>query len=129
MKGWLWGLLVAVLVGIDQVSKFVFREYWPDLVSYNTGSAFSLPIPMWIAILASFVFLGFVVYLRRVEGRDWVFALLFAGAAGNLIDRMFMGRVTDFIDVGFWPVFNVADSYLSVGAVVLIWYYVFKSEK
>jgi signal peptidase II len=59
-----------------------------------------------------------------VEAEDWTLKLAMglqlAGAAGNLIDRLIMGKVTDFISVGSFPVFNVADSSITVGVIVLL---------
>ena len=46
--------------------------------------------------------------------------LIFGGIAGNLIDRVRLGHVTDFIDVSFWPTFNIADSSLTIGVIMLI---------
>jgi signal peptidase II len=51
--------------------------------------------------------------------------MMLGGAAGNLIDRIRVGRVTDFIDFRFWPAFNVADSSISIGIVVLLAGYIF----
>ena len=61
-------------------------------------------------------------------------ALIFGGALGNLLDRILYGKVVDFIDVGLhsmrWPIFNVADSAVTVGMVILAWLILFdKSEK
>ena len=69
-----------------------------------------------------------VVWLRRLPRGDWrtalPLALVIGGALGNLIDRLRLGHVTDFIEVYHqqwsWPAFNVADSAISVGAVLLI---------
>jgi signal peptidase II len=52
---------------------------------------------------------------------DKVFVLLLAGAIGNLIDRIFWWGVRDFIDFHFWPIFNLADVYLSFGVMIWIW--------
>ena len=49
-------------------------------------------------------------------------ALIFSGAIGNLIDRIFLGYVVDFIDIGLWPAFNVADSAITIGAIGIIYY-------
>ena len=54
--------------------------------------------------------------------------LQLGGAAGNLVDRITMGKVTDFIDVGAWPVFNLADASIVTGIVILAWL-LFRSPK
>jgi signal peptidase II len=65
-----------------------------------------------------------LVYFPRVPSAQWplraALVLQFAGASGNLIDRMVLGTVTDFISVGTFPVFNVADASISVGVAVLV---------
>ena len=53
------------------------------------------------------------------------FGLQMGGAIGNLIDRFRLGYVTDFIDVGWWPVFNIADSYIVMGITVMAFYFTF----
>ena len=75
-------------------------------------------------ILAILVILAILFYYPKVDPRDWTLRLAMGlqlgGASGNLIDRLQMGRVTDFISIGTFPVFNVADSAISVGVVVLL---------
>ena len=74
--------------------------------------------------LAILVIIAILYYYPRVEASDWTLRLAMGmqlgGAAGNLIDRLLMQRVTDFIAVGTFPVFNVADASISVGVVVLL---------
>ena len=55
--------------------------------------------------------------------------MIFSGAVGNLIDRIINGAVVDFISVGWWPVFNIADSSISVGMVVLGFSILFPNKK
>lgn len=87
------------------------------------------------AFLASVVIL---VYIYRSRNERLLLraslALIFGGALGNLLDRILYGKVVDFIDVGLqnmrWPIFNVADSAVTVGMVVLAWLILFdKSAK
>jgi signal peptidase II len=63
-------------------------------------------------------------YYPRVEESDWTLRLAMGlqlgGAAGNLVDRLLMQKVTDFISIGNFPVFNIADSSISIGVVVLL---------
>jgi signal peptidase II len=94
----------------------------------NTGAAFGLfpgRMPVFIAI-AMLVLGGIAWVWWRLKPRSaWVvvaLGLVAGGATGNLIDRVLAGRVTDFFDVGWWPVFNIADIALDVGvAVLLVW--------
>ena len=142
-----WGAAIVVLI-VDVVSKRfaerllfpphvpheVFGEYLRFTLAYNPGAAFSMSLgPYSRYIFGAFAIVALVVLWRifresRAEDRMKVLALGLAwgGAAGNLLDRVRSPRgVVDFIDVGvgatrFWT-FNVADSAVSVGAVLLGW--------
>lgn len=91
----------------------------------NTGSLFGLfKGNNFFFILLTLIVLFLIYYYRKDLLRDKVTAffsgLIVAGAFGNFYDRLFYGAVIDFIDFYFWPVFNVADSCISVGVVALI---------
>jgi signal peptidase II len=132
----------AIIIIMDQWTKWLvstnldYGEMWAPwhwllpyvrIIHYsNTGSAFGLfqgfgNVFMVLAILVS-VFI--LYYFPRVERKEWVIRLALtlqlAGAVGNLIDRLRQGFVTDFISVGNFAVFNIADSCISVGTVILL---------
>jgi signal peptidase II len=91
----------------------------------NSGAAFGFaPAGASIFLLASIaVAIGLVVYIVRNPGSPWndaVLGLIMGGTLGNGYDRVVYGTVTDFINLHFFPVFNVADSAISVGVVLLI---------
>jgi signal peptidase II len=92
----------------------------------NSGAAFGFaPVGPWFFLVASLlVSAGLVVYVMRQPGdlrADAVLGLILGGALGNAFDRIINGGgVTDFVNFHFWPVFNVADSAVSIGVVVLI---------
>ncbi|SFA69367.1 signal peptidase II [Azotobacter beijerinckii] len=142
---WLWlSLLVFVL---DQASKLYFEgalrlyqqiEIVPGLFSwtlaYNTGAAFSFLAgesgwQRWLFALIAVAVSGvLVVWLRRLQATEtWLavaLALVLGGAMGNLFDRVAYGHVIDFIlvhwqDRWFFPAFNLADSAITVGAIML----------
>jgi signal peptidase II len=142
---WLW--LSVVLVGADQVTKALASTYLafhqplavlPVLnltLTHNTGAAFSFLSDAggwqrWfftaVAVAVSAVLLFWLRGLppghRRVGAG---IALVLGGAVGNLIDRVVLGHVVDFIDLHYagwhWPAFNVADSGISVGVALLLW--------
>ena len=139
---------IVVLVLIDQATKLIIRSNlsygttWPDgweliRISHvtNTGIAFGFlqGNSGALAIIVSVALIFFVVtVLRReklTEISDYCFAAILGGAIGNLWDRFQRGEVTDFIDPIYYPSFNVADSLISVAAVVLIGHYlVFESR-
>lgn len=135
-----WVLMAAAL-GLDQLTKAIVvanldrGESWPDegflriTHAWNTGTAFSLfqdqsdllTIFSFVAVIALYF-----VYRSLQAPNIWVrmaFGLLLGGAFGNLLDRLRLGHVTDFLDVGPWPIFNVADSSIVVGITVLFLYF------
>ena len=141
---WLW-LSVLVII-LDQVTKLWassglnYAEPVPVMplvnltLLHNTGAAFSFldgagGWQRWLfALIAIVVSIVLVLWLRRLEANQrWLavaLALVLAGALGNLIDRIYLGYVIDFIDVYYgnwhWPAFNVADSSIFIGVVILI---------
>ncbi len=133
-----YAVAAAVLVA-DQASKFAVvsafapRESHPiipgvlDLTyTTNTGGAFGM-MP-WatsvLAVVAGLVAVALIVYGPRLTAAGRAIevssALLLGGALGNLIDRARLGHVTDFVDLHFWPVFNVADIGITVGAILFV---------
>lgn len=141
---WLW--LSGVVLILDQCSKLIADSLlhfnrpvqlvpFLDLHKvYNPGAAFSFLSDAsgwqrWFFVgLTLFVSLVLVVWLRRLQaGQERLalaLALILGGAAGNLIDRVVYGYVIDFIDLYYgdwhWPVFNVADSAITLGAGLLV---------
>lgn len=137
-------ITAAVIVAIDQVTKALIvssylregesRRVIGEVLSWtyqrNPGSAFGLfqHIPVLFTILATAIAVVIAVRAPRVHDRLTAFALglVLGGAVGNLVDRIarspgvFRGRVVDFIDFHWWPVFNVADSAVVIGAVLLL---------
>lgn len=140
-----YGFLLPIatsLIVLDQLTKswirnnLVFNELlmpWDWLAPYarlvnwrNTGAAFGIFQGMnEVFVVLAFVIIGLIlIYFPKIEEEDFYFrlalSLQMAGAAGNLIDRLYRGYVTDFISVGRFPVFNVADSCITMGVVVLL---------
>jgi len=141
-------LIGGIVLVLDQVTKFLVVSFLPIYSSVdiipgffslvhvrNTGAAFSFlagGFSAWRQIFFVTVsLLGiavvFYVYKRLGKEEKWArtaLALIFGGAVGNLVDRVRLGEVIDFLDcyIGkyHWPAFNVADSAISVGAVVLL---------
>ena len=141
-----YGLIVisGLVVFLDQWTKWLVRtriapaETWLPgsldwLLPYarivnwgNTGTAFGLfqGRGAVFTVLAVIVAIAIVYYYPRVPSEDWwlrlAMCLQFGGALGNLTDRIMRGWVTDFISVGPFPVFNVADACITMGVVILI---------
>lgn len=141
-----WLALSALLAVLDQLSKYVMTRvlvfgngievtpFFNLALAYNRGAAFSFlssasgwqrELFIAIALIAS----AWVVYLLRRYPRQTLFcfalSLILGGAVGNVIDRLLLGVVVDFLDfhlAGYhWPAFNFADSAITCGAALLIW--------
>jgi signal peptidase II len=142
-----WLALSLLVVALDQLTKHIalveLRPYEPHAVipgllnwtlAFNPGAAFSFLAgengwQRWLfTVLAIGVSSLLAAWLSRMPRADWrnalPLSLIIGGALGNLVDRLRFGHVTDFVQVywGDWsfPAFNVADSAISVGAVLLI---------
>lgn len=111
----------------DQFIKLIFVTYWPEFLVKNKGVAFGLATPLWL-VLATFIILAGLALRSWYKNPDhWEaqalgFALILGGAVSNLIDRAAYGAVLDYIDLKVWPVFNLADSAIFIGALGLLWY-------
>lgn len=139
--------IAGAIAIIDQTTKYLVRSNlalgdmwspWEWLEPYarivhwnNTGAAFGMLQGLGdiFLILAIVVALAIVYYYPQVPKEDWTLRLAmgleFGGAVGNLIDRLTIGSVTDFVSIWRFPVFNVADLCITLGAIVLIlgvWY-------
>ncbi len=138
LADWLLILAAAAAFGLDQLSKYIVRsnlslgEAWPAdyfislKYTTNSGSAFGLfPNQTTLLIVASFFAVGFLIYFYKTHARPrkllrLAIGLQLGGAIGNLFDRVRDGAVVDFIDVGPWPTFNIADSSIVVGMAILV---------
>jgi signal peptidase II len=142
-----WGAAAAVVV-LDQATKAIVRaslergEAWPDWDFpfrlrhvTNSGAAWGiLQDQTAFLIVMAVIGLGAIyLYYRNPPFNHWTASLgvglLLGGALGNLIDRVRLGRVTDFFDPDNFPTFNVADSAINVGIAVLVIGYLWKSEE
>jgi signal peptidase II len=139
------GVLCALVLAADQVAKAVVEanlvpgeqiEVLGPLeltLAHNRGVAFGLAGGAGIGLVAiTLAALGLIVYLfARDPGRRgmWLASgLVLGGALGNLVDRILAGEVTDYIAVGSWPPFNIADIAITCGVVLLALIYVREAE-
>ena len=144
MLKWLW--LTGLAVALDQASKLAIDASMQlyqsiELIPFfnltyvrNTGAAFSFLSEAggwqrwFFAILASIISIVLAVWLARLKKHEILMAaslsLILGGAIGNLIDRVLYGYVIDFLDVYYqswhWPAFNVADSAITVGVILML---------
>lgn len=151
-KDFKWFISAFFLIILDQLTKFLAMTYLtgsgsvkfiPGVFNFdyvkNTGAAFSILEGKTVALgIVSIVFcIAVAIYWFKAKLKSNLcrlsIVLLFAGAFGNAIDRLFRGFVVDFIQTAFmdFPVFNVADSAITIGAILLVVYLVFfdKDEK
>jgi signal peptidase II len=137
--------MAGAIIALDQWTKALVRdniapsamwlpEGWDWLMPYariinwhNSGAAFgSFQGYGWIFSVLAFVVAGLIIYYYpRVDAQDWwlkiAMGMQMGGALGNVVDRIFrQGQVTDFISIGNFAVFNVADSSISVGVAILL---------
>ena len=140
-------LIALTVIGVDQLSKYLVRanmELGQSIPSEglvrltyatNTGGAFGLFANQTFllslaAVLAITILVLYLRYLPRGSTLLHVgLGLDLGGAIGNLIDRVRLGEVTDFIDIGAWPVFNLADSAIVVGTFLIAYYLLFAAKK
>jgi signal peptidase II len=142
-RRWLVPLFLALVVLLlDQISKqWILANLGPEPMQYeipvvgdwfsiiysrNTGVAFGLfqnMSPLFIVVSLLISAGAIYVYATYLPNDVWnvqiSLGLILGGALGNVVDRILLGYVVDFIRVGWWPVFNVADSAITVGAAVL----------
>lgn len=151
-----WLSLSLVVIALDQFAKaIVLHALEPQVphtvipgllnwtLAFNTGAAFSFLANQegwqrWLfttlAVVVSAVLVRWLTQTPRKEWRTALpLALVIGGAVGNLIDRLRFGHVVDFIQVYHeqwtFPAFNVADSAISVGAVLLVWFGLFARSR
>ena len=147
VSGWRWLPVTLAVIIADQAAKLWMVHHFAlfervhllpvlDLIlTYNTGAAFSVlaEASSWVrwlfVLIAVGVSVALIVWLRRLHVRVHALlacglALIVGGALGNMIDRLRLGRVVDFVHLHwghhYFPAFNVADSAITVGAVVLL---------
>ena len=141
-----WLGVAFIVILIDQITKitvtrtFMHGEEKPItsffnlVLAYNPGAAFSFLAGQggwqrWFFGAIALVAVGFILHLLRKHAGQrmfcWALALIMGGALGNLIDRVAYGHVIDFLDfhwrgIGHFPAFNIADSAITIGAVLFI---------
>ncbi len=144
MLRWIW--ISALVIALDLATKWVASTYlvlhepvavmpmFNLTLMHNTGAAFSFlsTASGWqrwfFSIIAVVVSAAIVIWMRRLsEEERWnaiALALILGGALGNLWDRVTLGYVVDFIQIYYqrwaWPAFNIADSAIFIGAVMLV---------
>ena len=139
-------IIVSAVLVLDRFSKIIVSKYlslnnslplikgvFHISLVHNRGAAFGFlknQLPLFIA--AAFLAVIFIWRALKTNKDNKVYtialSLILAGALGNLIDRLFYGYVIDFLDFRIWPVFNIADSAITIGAVILGWTIIFNKN-
>lgn len=132
MKGRL--LILGGLLLLDRLVKsyiwFLKPKFLGDFLypQLNYSIAFSLPLPdsllVWLGPIIA-VIIGWLVWVcwrqyQRGQTDFFYWGLIVAGAVSNVIDRLTLGAVFDYINLGWWPVFNISDAYIAIGVAALV---------
>jgi len=128
-------IISLILIFFDQITKFIFTNKYYTIGNFgiyyaeNTGAAFSIlqGMNLLFLIISIIVIIAIIYYYKRLPYK-LPLILLLAGTTGNLIDRIFFHYVRDFIMISVWPIFNLADSFNTIGVLLLI-YHFWKEDK
>jgi signal peptidase II len=139
-------IIVSSVIILDQFTKFLalrflqlnipvplIKNFLNLTLVHNRGAAFGfLQHQLILFILVSFFAIGLILINLRNKTNPIIFqlalSLILGGAVGNLIDRIRFGFVIDFLDLRIWPVFNLADSVITIAALILTWELLFKKN-
>ena len=132
-------LIMGLVFALDQLTKYyishtfnylqsipIIPEFFHFTYVQNYGAAFGIlqnrrPVFIFVSVLV----IGFLIYFYNQLPKDWIskvaLGMAIGGMLGNLLDRIRLGYVIDFLDFRFWPVFNVADSAIVLGMIFLAW--------
>ena len=139
-------IIVTTVILLDQATKFLalrflqlntpvplIKNFLNLTLVHNHGAAFGFfQNQLLLFVLVSFFAIGLILYNLRNKTNSIILklslTLILGGCVGNLIDRLRFGFVVDFLDLRVWPVFNLADSMITIAALLLTWELVFKKN-
>ena len=132
----IFGGIALFSILLDQFLKYLILHFQPSYklgilfihLVHNTGAGFGIfqNGAFWLGLVSLCAAMLVLFNYSKIEKKYFpqiVFGLLLGGIVGNMIDRLLRGAVVDFIDLSFWPAFNIADACISVSVVLLIIYY------
>ncbi|MDI6778104.1 MAG: signal peptidase II [Patescibacteria group bacterium] len=111
--------LFVLLIALDQFLKILFSEN----SACNKNIAWSIPVApgIFYFVFTIIFFALFCFFLKSKRfAEKFAFIFVLSGAISNLVDRIMRGCVIDFINLKFWPVFNLADIYITMGIIILL---------
>lgn len=132
-------IIVSIILSLDQLTKLlvtknlllnqsvpIIKGVFHITLIHNRGAAFGILKNQILLFVFTSIFAIILIYFNLKNNRykksySIFLSLILAGALGNLIDRLFFGFVIDFLDFRIWPVFNIADSAITIGAILLAW--------
>ncbi len=125
MVKWKHIIILLILILLDQLTKFYFKGKNFFIFNYtqNTGSAFSLfsGLNAILIVIGLIILILLIYFYFKTKGIIQLSLLLIiTGTISNLIDRIFLGFVRDFIDFKIWPIFNLADSLIVIGVILIL---------
>ena len=135
-KNWWTVICIGLLFVLDRISKLIFFNginnvdfgFFAFHFIKNTGASFGILKDMNLMLIGvAILAFGILMYYRK-EVPKLSFILIMGGIFGNLVDRVFLGYVIDFIDFKFFPVFNLADSMITVGVAYWVILAIFKKD-
>lgn len=123
-------IFFVFMVVLDQISKYLIR-HWGGFYLCNPGIAWGIKLPIflfwffWFLIAIYIIYLIYKEFLKKTLNIFFLCALflILAGTIGNLIDRVVFGCIIDFINLKIWPVFNLADTFIVLGAIIILFKY------
>ena len=119
--------VIVLVVLFDQLSKAKFAS------SYNSGIAFgffsSLGLLNTVVAIIIVSLCSYFLLREKRETISFALSLIIGGGVSNIVDRLALGGVRDFVDLGFWPSFNLADSAVTIGVVLLAFLILFGQAK
>ncbi len=139
-------VIVLSVILLDQITKFLalrflqlnipvplIKNFLNLTLVHNRGAAFGFfQNQLYLFVLVSFFTIVFILINLKNKTNSIILklalSLILGGAAGNLIDRLRFGFVVDFLDLRIWPVFNIADSVITVAALILSWELLFNKN-
>jgi signal peptidase II len=139
-------IIVVIILSLDRITKFlvtkdlilnqpvpVIKGIFNLTLIHNRGAAFGILKNQTLFLTFTSLFAIILIYFNLRGNKHsklsiLSLSLILAGAIGNLIDRLFFGYVIDFLDFQVWPVFNVADSSITIGAILLAWFILFEKN-
>lgn len=136
--------IAFLVIFLDQLTKYlvksnlsisqslpVIKNFFSITLIKNFGIGFGMlnnPAARWILVCVTIVIIGIILYYYKQVPEKYLpliaAALVLGGAIGNLIDRILLGFVIDFLDFTVWPAFNIADSAVTIGVICLIIYFI-----